>query len=95
MFLKKYVLKNFANFFFNKVVGLQAGLQRRCFPVKLAKFLRAPILRNIYKQLLLHLLEMGKERLFCERVLKCGYFHTATPKSKRIFGVLEELVVLE
>ena len=29
-------------------------LQHRCFPVKFARFLRAPILKNIYKRLLLH-----------------------------------------
>ena len=44
---------------FNKVTGLQAykfikkRLQRRCFPVKIGKFLRTPILKNICKQLLL------------------------------------------
>ena len=43
--------------FFNKVPDLQAlikkRLQRRCFPVKFAKFLRAPILKNMSRQLLL------------------------------------------
>ena len=44
---------------FNKVVGLQAcnfikkTLQHRCFPVKLALFLRPPILKNICERLLL------------------------------------------
>ena len=38
---------------FNKVAGLKAcsfikkRLQHRCFPVNIAKFLRAPILKNI------------------------------------------------
>ena len=44
------------------VLGLSAGLQacnftkrhqHRCFPVNIAKFLRTPILKNIWKQLLL------------------------------------------
>ena len=45
---------------FNKVAGLQScnfiknRLQHRCFPVKFAKFLRTPILKNICKQLLLN-----------------------------------------
>ena len=44
---------------FNKVAGLhhsnfiEERLQLRCFPVNIAKFLRAPILKNICKQLLL------------------------------------------
>ena len=44
---------------FNKVAGLQAcnfikkRLQRRCFPEKLALFLRPPILKNICERLLL------------------------------------------
>ena len=42
----------------NKVADLKASnfikkrLQRRCFPVKLAKFLRTLILKNILEQLL-------------------------------------------
>ena len=62
------VLKNFANFtgkhlcwslFFYKVASLQAcnviekGLLHKCFPVKLEKFLGAPILTNICERLLL------------------------------------------
>ena len=38
---------------FNKVAGLR--LQYRCFPVTFAKFLRAPILKNICKQLPLNI----------------------------------------
>ena len=44
---------------FNKVLGLKAGsviekrLQRRCFPVNIAKYLRATILKNICERLLL------------------------------------------
>ena len=44
---------------FNKVKGLQAGnfvkkrLQHTCVPVELAKFLRTPTSKNIYKELLL------------------------------------------
>ena len=62
MFCKKSVLKNFAKFhrktsvlksLFNKIPCLQAcnfikkRLQHSCFPVKFAKFLRTPILKNI------------------------------------------------
>ena len=44
---------------FTKVTELQAsnfiekGLQHRCFPVNIAKFLRAPILENICERLIL------------------------------------------
>ena len=69
VFRKKGVLKNFATFkgkhlcwspFFYKVAGLQAcnfitkRLLHSCFPVKFEKFLRAPILNNICKRLLLN-----------------------------------------
>ena len=45
---------------FNKFASLRASnfitkkLQHRCFPVKFAKFLRIPILKNIYQRLLLY-----------------------------------------
>ena len=45
--------------FFNKVAGLDPAsflkkkLQHKCFPVKFAKLLRTPILKNICKRLLL------------------------------------------
>ena len=44
---------------FNKVTGVKAcnfikkRLQHRCFPVKFAKFLRTPILKNFCERLLL------------------------------------------
>ena len=44
----------------NKVTGLEAcnfikkGLKHRCFPVNTAKFLRTPILKNIWELLLLN-----------------------------------------
>ena len=39
---------------FNKIAGLlQKGLWHRCFPVSLAKFLRAPFLQNTSGWLLL------------------------------------------
>ena len=47
--------KTCAGVFFNKVIVLQASivtkkrLQHRCFFVIIAKFLRTPILKNIYK----------------------------------------------
>ena len=67
MFFKKTALKNFAIYrktpvlesLFNKVAGLetynfiQKRLQHRCFPVSIAKFLRTPISKNVYKRLLL------------------------------------------
>ena len=40
---------------FNKIVGFNKKmLQHRCFPVKFAKFLKVPILKNICKGLLLN-----------------------------------------
>ena len=80
---------------FNKVTGFQAGLQHKCFPVKLAEFLSALILRNICEQLFLRLLEMSKGRLFCARLLNVDDFQTATPKGKHIFGAFEELMIWE
>ena len=38
---------------FNNVVGFQEILKYWCFPMKFAKFLRTPILRNICERLLL------------------------------------------
>ena len=67
VFCEKGALKNFANFrgkhlcwklLFNKVAGLKTcsfikkRLQRKCFPLKFAKFLRAPIVKNICERLL-------------------------------------------
>ena len=47
----------------DKVTTLQScnlkRLQYRCFPVKFPKFLRAPILKNICKRLLLYFLSYG------------------------------------
>ena len=53
--VKKDVLKKFANFrgkhlFLIKLPAFK--LQQGCFPVKFAKFLRTPILKNICKRLL-------------------------------------------
>ena len=63
---KKAVRKNFAIFtrpvlksLLNKVAGrkvcnfIEKTLQHRCFPVNIAKFLRAPIFKNICVRLLL------------------------------------------
>ena len=67
MFCKKGVLK-FRKFYrktpvlesiFNNISGLQScnfikkRLQHRCFPIKFAKFLRTPILKNICERLFL------------------------------------------
>ena len=64
--VKKHVLNNFTNFTGKHMpwslflIKLQAHvikkrLQRRCFAVKFAKFLRAPILKNFCERLLLFL----------------------------------------
>ena len=67
--IEKAVLKDFAIFtakkpvlgsLFNRVGGfktnfLKKRLQHRCFHVNIAKFLRTPILKNIYEQLLLEI----------------------------------------
>ena len=67
--IKKAVLKMFAIFhrrarvlesFFNKVAGLRPAtllkkrLQHRCLSMRIAKFLRTPIFKNICKQLFLY-----------------------------------------
>ena len=66
IFCKNAVLKNFAIFtekqlfwslFLNRNTGLQycnfikKRLQHKCFPVNIAKFLRTPVLNNIFKRL--------------------------------------------
>ena len=52
--MKKSVLKNFQILQENAwPAALLKRLQHRCFPVKFAKFLRTPILKNICKWLLL------------------------------------------
>ena len=59
VFYKKK-LKNFAIFtgkhlclsLFNKVFLIKKRLQHKCFPVNIVKFLRTPILKNIFIQLL-------------------------------------------
>ena len=68
VFFKKGILKNFAKFtgkhlyqslFFNKVAELKPAtllkknrLWHRCFPVNIAKFLRAPFLEHLWWLLL-------------------------------------------
>ena len=47
-------------FLFNKFADLQTGnfitkrLEHRCFPVNIAKFLKTPILKDIFERLLLN-----------------------------------------
>ena len=53
MFFKIGVCKNFANF---TGKHLWCSLQRRFFPVKLAKFLRKPFLKEHLQWLLLYIL---------------------------------------
>ena len=71
--VRKGVLRNFAHFtgkhlcqslFFNQVAGLSPAvlltkrLWHRCFPVNFVKFLRAPILQNIFGRLFLCCLKL-------------------------------------
>ena len=57
--------------FFNKVAGLDPAsflkrqLQHKCFPVKFAKLLRTPTLKNIYKRLLLEVCKKAILKNFC------------------------------
>ena len=72
-FVKKGVLKNFAEFtgkhlcwslFSNNVAGLRPAtllrkrLQHRCFPVNFAKFWKAPLSQNTFRRLLLVVSEL-------------------------------------
>ena len=53
--MKKAVLKNFA-IFTGKLQAcnfIEKRLQHSCFPLNIAKLLKTPILKNIYKWLLL------------------------------------------
>ena len=74
------VLKNFAIFtgktpvlesLFNKAAGLQGfnfikkKFRQGCFPVNIAKFLKTPILRNIWKWLLLTMLSYNPQSSQC------------------------------
>ena len=69
---------------FNKVAGLQAcnfikrRLQRRCFPVNIAKFLRTPILKNNCERLLLdNIFQRLSSAFFCSvnlSILKAYFF---------------------
>ena len=76
----------------NKVAGpkvcnlIKKRLQHRCFPVKFAKFLRAPISKNIYERLLLSIDLFPKGCIFCETLL---YSEAATGSA------LQEKVFLE
>ena len=45
---------------------VKKGLQRRCFSVKFAKFLKISILKNIYKRLLLDLTEENSGTRACK-----------------------------
>ena len=89
---------------FNKVAGLQAcsfikkRLQQRCFPVKLAKFLRTPILKNICERPLLFLFSSKIVREFVVHkefvvrscsvkmlLLKISHRKTPPPVPERLF----------
>ena len=89
---------------FNKVAGLQAcsfikkRLQQRCFPVKLAKFLRTTILKNICERPLLFLFSSKIVREFVVHkevvvrscsvkmlLLKISHRKTPPPVPERLF----------
>ena len=79
----KYWQKQPSEVFFRKKVCLQAcnlikkRLQHRCFPVKLAKFLRKSILKNICERLLLKIITLRKKTI--HRFLSHNYdFHNNT-----------------
>ena len=67
--------------FFINVAGLQAadcikkGLQHRYFLVNIGKFIRTPILKNIYERLLLSFW-----KLFCKNILQILNFHKTKMK---------------
>ena len=73
----------------NKDAGLKAssfikkGLQNRCFPMRFAKLLRRPMLKNIYERLLLKHYKAG-QRLLQSRTCSVGpllqYCTTANKK---------------
>ena len=74
-FVKKGDLKNFANFtgkhqcwsLFLDCNFIKKRLQHRCFPMKFAKFLRIPILKNICERLLL---KISNYQVFCMVALR-------------------------
>ena len=63
---------------FNNVAGFQEILQHGCFPMKFAKFLRTPILKNICERLLLFvspqntLTNSGGEFRLAETLTECN-----------------------
>ena len=86
--MKKAALKNnihketvMLESLFNKVAGLKVWnfvlkrLQHRCFPVNMAKFLRAPVMKNTCERLLLqkgNLRELIlKEKSIKKRIIRC------------------------
>ena len=79
-------MKTSALEFFNKVVEsfIKKRLQHRCFPLDIAIFLRTPILKNIYKRLLL----MG---LWCDSLALRWKLLTIITKS----SILDVAAILE
>ena len=83
---------------FNKVAGLSAcsfikkRLQHRCFPVKLAKFLRTSILKNICERLLLKISTLQK-KLFIDFFHKIMTFIIITITFKALKFLLSFCVV--
>ena len=80
--VEKGILKTFANFTgkhlcWNVLIHsvknfVKKRLQHRCFPVKLAKFLRTPNLKNICERLLPSIDLFLKGCIFCETLLYCN-----------------------
>ena len=80
--VEKGILKTFANFTgkhlcWNVLIHsvknfVKKRLQHRCFPVKFAKLLRTPILKNICERLLPSIDLFLKGCIFCETLLYCN-----------------------
>ena len=77
--IKKAVIKNFGIFTGKHLKTcnlIKKRLQHKCFSVNIAKFLKAPILKNIWERLLLHLFLIKRrdtstvEKHFMKKTLK-------------------------
>ena len=90
------VLKSFTNFTGKQLrwslflITLQAWrstcFQHWCFPVKLAKFLRPPILKNICEQLLLNITKFSDQvTVSISGYMYFYYFHSTIPFFYRIW----------
>ena len=99
MFLKIGVLKKFANFIGKHLClsrlkacnFIKKKLQHKCFPVDILKFLRTPILKNIYEWLLLilgyRLTSAATEIVSLVKLEMFLIFQKNPPKSNQILKV--------